>query len=800
MRDLIGCTLGHYRIVEKIGAGGMGEVYRARDERLDRDVAVKVLHASVAQDADRLARFEREAKAVAKLNHPNILAIHDFGTDEGVTYAVTELLDGQNLRRSIPSSGMSWQKAVEMGAAIADGLAAAHGKGIVHRDLKPENVFATSDGRVKVLDFGLAKMKEPVRDEAETATMTPSGTVAGTVMGTMGYMSPEQLRGEPSDARSDIFALGCVLYEMLSGRTAFLRNSTAETTAAILKEEPEPFSSTGSVLPTEVERSIHRCLEKSPDARYQSSADLAFALRSISTNHVAPRTKPTDEKATRKRNALWTLAVIPLVVLGAVAAIFGWGVFDGPALRGGGTPIRSIAVLPLENLSGDPEQEYFADGMTDALISKLAQIGSLDVISRTSVMLYKESTEPLPQIARELGVDAIIEGTVTRGENNVRITVQLIHGTTDRHLWAEDYQRPLRDVLLLQGEVAQAVAHEIDAALSAEESRRLVQAHTLDPEAHEAYLKGMYYFLLFTGDGITKGVEHFERAIELDPGYAEAYAALAAVHLNSIYFLGLPPRQVVPRARMYVARALELDSNNADAALAKGWIEMIYDWDWDAAERSHLRALELGPSRSQVHSNYAYMLACRGAVEEAVVEARRAEQLDPVSPMAGQQVGMMLYLARRYDESVAQFESTIELSPYYWFTYQRLAQELISTGEYERGINVMRKGIELAGPDTLRTGKHTLAYLYARSGHREQAVKILREIEEREKTAYVPPCDLAQIHTALGDVDEAFRWLERAIEVRDADLFMTKVWPVWDPLRDDPRFDELLRRLNLSDD
>jgi len=296
MQDLIGTTLGHYRIVEQIGAGGMGVIYRAHDDRLDRDVAIKVLHESVARDADRLARFEREAKAVAKLDHPNILAIHELGTLQGSPFIVTELLDGQNLRQSIPTTGMLWQKVVEMGAAIADGLAAAHAKGIVHRDLKPENVFVTSDGRVKVLDFGLAQIKEPVEEEAETATMTPAGTAAGTVMGTMGYMSPEQLRGEPSDARSDIFALGCVLYEMLSGRTAFLRNSTAETTAAILKEEPASLSDSGTTLPTELDRAIRRCLEKSPEARFQSASDLAYNLRSIGTGSAAPvMATPNDE-------------------------------------------------------------------------------------------------------------------------------------------------------------------------------------------------------------------------------------------------------------------------------------------------------------------------------------------------------------------------------------------------------------------------------------------------------------------------------------------------------------------------
>ncbi len=719
---MIGTTLGHYRVVEKIGAGGMGVVYRAHDERLDRDVAIKVLHEAVAQDADRLARFEREAKAVAKLDHPNILAIHDFG---------------------------------------------------------------------------LAKLKLPKQDlttETPTATLD---TAPGGPLGTVAYMAPEQVRGLPADHRSDIFALGVVLYEMLTGHRPFGGGTTVETAAAILKEDPEPISAVSPGVQPALATVVSKCLEKRPEDRFSSTHDLSLTLGVMES---ATATPPRHEKSMIGRR--WP-HILAIVIAAVVALLF---ILPPTALieRLTGTvetaPIRSIAVLPLDNLSGDPEQEYFANGMTEALISKLAQIGSLDIISRTSIMLYKDSKKPLPQIVRELGVDAIIEGSVTRDKNNVRITVQLIHGATDRHLWAEDYQRPLRDVLLLQGEVARAVAQEIDAALTDEENRRLVHARTVDPEAHEAYLKGMHHFLLFTGDGLTRGAEYLRRAIELDPGYADAYAALAAVHLNSIYFLSLPPTEVVPQARNLLTKALELDPNNAGAVLSEAWIQMTYDWDWDAAERSHLRALELGPSLSHVHGNFAYLLACRGDVEEAVIEARRAEQLDPVSPTAGQHVGMMLYLARRYDESVAQFENTIELSPYYWFTYQRLAQVLITTGEYDRGIELTRNGIELAGPDTLRTGKHTLAYLYAQSGNRAQAVKILREFEEEEKSTYVPPCDLAQIHTALGNVDEAFRWLDKAVEVRDADLFMTKIWPVWDPLRHDPRFDELLRRLNLFDD
>jgi len=818
MPDFIGQTLGHYRITDKIGAGGMGVVYRAHDERLDRDVAIKVLPEEVAADPDRLRRFEREAKALAALNHPNIATVHGFETLVGAEFIparspssageepaqndaahilVMELLEGESLRDLIREGTITAGKAVEYAGAIADGLAAAHEKGIIHRDLKPENVFLTKDGRIKILDFGLAKLGLPEGDlttEDVTATL---GTAPGSLMGTLPYMAPEQIQDQPTDHRSDIFALGVVLYELLTGRRPFGGSTSVKTAAAILAEDPKPIQSLAPAVPPTLVSVVSRCLEKRPGDRFSSAHDLSLTLGAL--DPAASAAPISNESVITKR---WPhiLAIIIAIVIALLVVLPPeglWQRFSGGTNVG---PIRSIAVLPLKNLSGDPEQEFFADGMTEALISKLAQIGSLDVISRTSVMLYKDSITPLPQIARELGVDGVVEGSVTRDENNVRITVQLIHGATDRHLWADDYERPLTDVLVLQGEVARAVAHEIDVALTAEESHRLVDSRTVDPDAHEDFLKGMHHFLLFTGDGLTKGAEYLEHAVEIDPEYADAYAALAAIQLNSTYFLGLPPTEVVPRARNYVSRALQLDPDNASAVLVKGWIEMVYDWDWDAAERSHLRALELGPSWSQIHSNYAYLLACRGDFEEAVVEARRAERLDPLSSLASQQVGMMLYLAGRHDESIAQLEGAIELSPYYWFAYQRLAQELAAKGEYDRGIEVMRKGIELAGPDTLRTGKHTLAYLYALAGNRTEAVKILRELEEQEKATYIPPCDFAQIHTALGNIDDAFGWLDRAVEVRDADLFMTKVWPVWDPLRGDPRFDQLLRRLNLLGD
>jgi non-specific serine/threonine protein kinase len=495
---MIGTTLGHYRIVEKIGEGGMGEVYRARDERLDRDVAIKVLPEEVAEKPDRLARFEREAKAVAKLNHPNILDVYELGDHEGRPFMATELLEGETLRERLSGTSLGWRKATEIGAAIADGLGAAHEAGICHRDLKPDNIFITSDGRVKILDFGLARdVKAASADETHSPTVSRY-TDPGAVMGTAGYMSPEQVRGEQADARSDIFALGSVLYETATGRRAFARDTAAETMTAILREEPEEPAAADTAVAPELQRIITRCLEKNPEERFQSARDLAFALHSVSTDQVVPRMKLTEGKTTQMRKAPWTVAVVSVVVLGAVAVMFGLGVFDGGAPAGERASIRSIAVLPLENLTGDPEQEYFVDGMTEALIADLAQIEALKVISRTSAMRYKNTDKPLPQIARELNVDGIVEGSVLRAGERVRITAQLIHASTDRNVWAKSYERGLEDILSLQKEVARAVATEIRVRVTEPEHDRLLEAGRLNPEAYENYLRGRWFWNRWT--------------------------------------------------------------------------------------------------------------------------------------------------------------------------------------------------------------------------------------------------------------------------------------------------------------
>jgi len=792
MTDLIGRTLGHYRIVEKIGAGGMGEVYRAHDERLDRDVAVKVIHEAVAQDADRLARFEREAKAVAKLDHPNILAIHDFGTDQGVTYAVTELLDGQNLRQSIPSTGMAWQKVVEMGAAIADGLAAAHGKGIVHRDLKPDNVFITSDGRVKILDFGLAQVKVPVEEEAETATMTPAGTVAGTVLGTMGYMSPEQLRGEPSDARSDIFALGCVLYEMLSGKAAFLRKTTAETSVAILKEEPERVSSTGTVLPAEVERSIHRCLEKSPDARYQSASDLAYNLKSISTDQVV--ISPPPQRKTRTTIVAAVAAIVFGVV--ALAVLLGPGLFDRIGSDEETQSIRSIAILPLKNLTGEPGQAYFVDGLHEELIATFAQISAFDkVIPRTSVMGFRDSDKPIREIGEQLGVEMVIEGSVRRSGDTVRTTMQLIETNTETHLWAKSFERDLTDILALQSDVARAVANEIELALTPEEEERLAAARVVNPEAHDAYLKGSYHWKKLTPNDLDTAQRYFELALEKDPSYAPAYEGLAWVWAASQQMGIVPPHEAGPKAKAAALQAIALDDTSVEAHEALALVRTWTDWDWAGAEPEWQRALELNPNAANAHAYYAHFLAIVGRTDEAIPHSERALELDPFNALFHGLYGIVLCFDRRYDDAMAAARTALAMQPLMNVARTALQYAFIAKGMRDEQLALQRERIA-HDPERVAAFERGLAeggYEGAQRGIAD--VLAARYLDSGRGHAV----GIALRYFDAGDNDRAIDWLEKAYEKHDPNLpYLGN--PLYDPLRSDPRFQAIVAKMNLPAD
>jgi serine/threonine protein kinase len=501
-----GTRLGHYEVIAPLGAGGMGEVYRARDRRLGRDVALKVLPDRLAADREYCARFEREARAVAAVSHPNILAIHEFGEHDNLVFAVTELLEGETLRRRMLRERLAWRKATEIGIAISDGLAAAHAKGIVHRDLKPENVFVTSDGVVKILDFGLARPVELATTEPTSARTEQALTHTGAILGTVGYMSPEQASGKAVDARSDIFSFGCLLYEMLSGRRAFSGGSPSETIAAILRDPPRDVSDENASLPVGLGRVTARCLSKRPEERFQTARDLGFALKEILSGTSA--LAPSLARSLTHRTLFWRGALLAFAIL---AAIFVFIRVRVPRVPASPIRIQSIAVLPLENLSNDPQQEYFADGMTEELINTLARFSALRVPSRASVMRYKDSRKPLPEIARDLNVDAVLMGAVLRSGDRVRITAQLIDVSSDRHLWSASYERDLRDILALQNQVAQTIANEIQISVAPEEKSRLTKARRIEPAVHEAYLRGRFYWNKRGPANLMKGIEYFRR-------------------------------------------------------------------------------------------------------------------------------------------------------------------------------------------------------------------------------------------------------------------------------------------------
>jgi TolB-like protein/Flp pilus assembly protein TadD len=793
-----GTRLGPYEIVSPLGAGGMGEVYRARDPRLGREVAIKVLPANLASDRGRLNRFEKEARLVASLSHPNILALHDFGQADGVLYAVTELLEGDSLRQRLSSETLPPRKVIEIGAAVAEGLAAAHGKGIVHRDLKPDNIFLTSDGRVKILDFGLARTAELISPEAQTAApTTPAPTEPGTVMGTVGYMAPEQVRGFLADARSDIFAFGCVLYEMASGKRAFAAATSAETMAAILRDTPAPVSPTRIVAG--LDRIIARCLEKSPDERFQSALDLAFALREMSGESATFRSGPgsaSEAPPRRFRRGRWLVVGLALAAAMAGLLLFLPTLRPNAGLAGAGK-IESLAVLPLSNLSADPQQEYFADGMTEELITVLSQINALRVSSRTSAMRYKGTQKSLPEIARELGVDAVVEGSVLRVGDRVRITAQLIAAATDKHLWASSYDRDLRDVLALQGDVAQAIAREIGVRLTSEEHSRFTRTKKVAPEAYEAYLKGKFYMSRFTAPDTQKSLEYFQQATAKQPDYALAHAGIARAYerLAGSAYTVLSPKEAFPKAKAAAMRAVTLDPLLAESYAQLGWASFVFDRDWTTAENQFRRALQLTPNDQELLQNYSLFLARMSRFDEAIREVKRRHELDPLSLGAIVDVGSVLHMARRDAEAIPWFRRVLDMDSTFLRAHWGLGLSLVALKRYDDAIAELRRAADLSSGGVMLG---SLGYACAVSNRRAEALEIVQGLVESSKLHYVPPAAVAIVFSGLGETAQAMTWLEKAEEARDPWVTGLKVEPMFDPLRSDPRFLQLLHRVGLS--
>lgn len=757
---MVGRLLSHYRILEKIGEGGMGVVYRAHDERLDRDVAVKILPAGLLADEEARKRFRKEARALAQLNHPNIASVHDFDTQEGVDFLVMEYIPGMEVGQKLLAGALTEKGILPLGAQLAEGLTAAHEQGVVHRDLKPGNLRLTPDGRLKILDFGLARWLRPLGEDDLTQTVTESGAVVGT----LAYMAPEQLRGELVDARTDIYAAGLVLYELATGERPFQETLVPRLTDAVLHRPIVPPAQLNPELSSRLEEIILKCLEKEPENRYQSAKELLVDLRRL----TARSSERAITGARRPRRAA--------------------------ARR-----IRSLAVLPLENLSRDSEQEYFADGMTEALITDLAKLGALKVISRTSAMRYKGSTKSLPQIASELDVDAVVEGSVLRAGDRVRITAQLIHAATDEHLWAESYQREVRDILSLQSDVARAIAEEIRIKLTPQQRARLARVRPVHPEAHDAYLKGRYHLGKWGPEGWQRGLEYLQQAIEKDPTYAPAYAWLAEACAFLAYWGILPAREAYPKAKAAALKALELDDSLADAHCALGVVHWFYDWDPGACEGEFRRALELNPGDSTAHTWHAVFLAVmKENPAEALAEVKRALELDPLSLLVNVHAGWVLFWrgfsTGQYEPAVEQARKTLDLDPNSLPAYYVLGLASGQMGRFEQAIAALEKAINLSRDE------RSLAFLgvtYALSGETSQARLLLRELYEQSAQEPVQGWSLGMIHGALGETDKAFECLERAYEERDARIFWLRLLPGYDLIRDDPRCQDLLRRLHL---
>ena len=787
--SLIGQTISHYRILEKIGAGGMGEVYRAYDERLERDVALKVLRPGMLNGEPARKRFRKEALALSKLNHPNIATVHDFDTQEGMDFLIMEYVSGETMRDKLHGGSLEEKEVARLGLQLAEGLAAAHEQGIIHRDLKPSNTRLTIDGRLKILDFGLAKLVQSPMEATETAKTISVYETQGFV-GTLPYMAPEQLRGELVDARTDIWSAGGLLYRMATGRAAFPDVESARLITSILTATPTPPSVVKRNLSSGLENTILKCLQKDPEDRYQSAKELVVDLRRLLTPSTATQVIPRRKMGTSKKISLVAASV--LVVLALILGFNPEGIRDKVFGGEAHAPIRSLVVLPLANLSGDPEQEYFADGMTEALITDLSQIRSLKVISRASSMRYKETKKTLPQIAQELRVDAVVQGAVMRVGDRIRISAQLIYGRNDKNLWAENYERDFKDVLALQGDVAQAIAREIKVNLEAQEQARVTTTHSADFAAHDAFLKGRYHLQQGTEDQMREAKAYFEDAVRIDPNYAAAYAGLADYYTLTNE---LSPRVAMPRANKYVQKALALDENLPDAHATLAYINFYGDWDWPSADKEFNRAIELSPSYAEAHRSYSEFLSEMGKHDQALTEIRTALELDPLSIATILDSGWAFYYARDYTRAIEQCGKVLDLDPHSVSARDCIGSAHLATAAYDQAISEFSVLVMSSGNDPLRLA--SLGCAYAASGRKPQAQKVVAQLYELSKIHYVPPYFLGQVHAALGDNDAAMSWLEKAYEQHDSYLVRIKVDPVMDPLRSDPRFEQLQQRMRL---
>jgi serine/threonine protein kinase/tetratricopeptide (TPR) repeat protein len=813
---MIGRSLGHYRITAAIGAGGMGEVYRATDTKLGRDVAIKMLPAAVAQDAERLARFEREARSLASLNHPNIVTIYAVEEDGGSRFLAMELVEGETLDTLLAPGGLPLPRFFEIAVPLADALSAAHERGIVHRDLKPGNVMVTREGRVKVLDFGLAKLEAAASNPDLTSTPTESRldlTSEGQIFGTVAYMSPEQTRGGKVDARSDVFSLGVVFYQMLTGERPFQGASAVDMISSILRDTPPSVTDRRGDLPTHLARILRRCLEKDPRDRYQTSRDVYNELRDLraETSSASSAPSPRSEAAvghgaTPPAPAAWRrrawAAAIATVLLGSVLYVASRSGMLHPGSRApqaGSEPhaIQSIAVLPLDNYSGDPGQDYFAEGMTDELTSDLASISQLRVISRGSTMQFKGARRPpTPEIARMLNVDAIVEGSVLRAGDKVRITAQLIDARADRHLWSKSFERNSRDVLALQDELAAAIAREIHVRLTPDEQSRLTRAPSVNPEAYDAYLKGRYFFNRPSDENLKKAIAQFEEAVGLDPTYAPAFSGLSDAYLWAGFNEGvLTASEARPKAKAAAEKAIALDDKSAEAHTSLAVFKLFYEYDWAGSEVEFRRAFALNPNYAFAHDQFGMALAFQGRLDEAIAEGKRAAELDPLSPQIPLDANVGIAWQGKYQAAKDQARRAAALDPTYFFAPYQAGWIDLQAGKVHDAIPEFRKAKTMESPAFVSAW---LAYAYGASGDRASAIAEAEDLKKKSLNGSVTAFDMALVSLGLGDRARALDYLERAYAADSQWLGWLKLDREFDPLRSEPRFVALMKKLRLE--
>jgi serine/threonine protein kinase/Flp pilus assembly protein TadD len=784
----VGDRLGPYEVLSVLGAGGMGEVYKARDLRLGRDVAIKVLPAAFCTDPDRLRRFDQEARAAAALNHPNILTVHEIGTHDLQPFIISELLEGETLEMRLQRGPVAVETILDWAIQVSDALETAHTQGIVHRDIKPTNLFVTTRGVVKILDFGLAKIVDAraPNDASLMATMT-SPTAAGEAVGTVAYMSPEQVRGELLDARTDLFSFGLVLYEMVTRRQAFSGQTSGIIFDAILNRVPASPSQVNPRLPASLDPIITKALEKDRRLRYQTVADLKADLQRVKRD-IASTDVAIGGGATVPR-LRWPQAapvVASLALIAGAVALF-WRSASSQA-------IESLAVLPFVNASGDSEAEYLSDGVTESLINSLSRLPKLKVMSRSAAFRFKGRESDVVAAGRELGVQAVLTGRIVIRGENLSISTELIDPKDNHQLWGEQYNQKLLDVLSVQDEIARRLSEKLRLELSGEDKRRLVKHTTQNPEAYQLYLKGRYHAAKFSKDEIDKGLEYFRQAIALDPNYALAYDGMAYYYEVVDDWL-FSPREVMPKAKEAAERALAVDDTLAESHTDMGAYYCWYEWNWTAADRELKRAIELNPNYSYAHEIYGWCLIPMGRLDEGVRELKRAKQIDPLSYEASSLLGLFLYMGRRYDEAIDELDKTLDLEPNYWPGQSWLGHAYARKGLTSEAVAAIKKALSIAGP--FAEPLSALGIAYAIDGRRVDAQKSLEQLHDRAKSTYVSPYNIATVYAALGDRDQAFAWLEKAYEGRSWYITFLRVDPDLDSLRSDPRFRALIERVGL---